>query len=332
MAALARSKFHTRHKEPFEHVQEPCFVGEGQVAEFAGVAEQILPVLRTARREKLRQRGGHLLPAGAHARLRRLAPGKDPGDGELEVVLVRPDERPGQRGQDPVRQPRDPDAGPLDPRIDHSIGRRGLPYLDHGPHPGVAWIRDQNYGGPLAPKKFIWSKAEEATGVDKSSWTPGYSAINVPIIRFADVLLMAAEAEVELNQAGGLERARGYVNSVRQRAANAAGFVTVDGAPAANYSIAQYPGPWTDQTMARNAVRFERKLELSGEGHRFFDLVRWGIAEPTLNAYLNYERSQVSASPFVGATFNAGKDEYMPIPQREIDILGADVLQQNPGY
>ena len=232
----------------------------------------------------------------------------------------------------PAGDPFTPDAGPLDPRIDHSIGRRGLPYLDHGPHPGIAWIRDQNYGGPLAPKKFIWSKAEEATGVDKSSWTPGYSAINVPIIRFADVLLMAAEAEVELNQAGGLERARGYVNSVRQRAANAAGFVTVDGAPAANYSIAQYPGPWTDQAMARNAVRFERKLELSGEGHRFFDLVRWGIAEPTLNAYLNYERSQVSASPFVGATFNAGKDEYMPIPQREIDILGADVLQQNPGY
>ena len=225
-----------------------------------------------------------------------------------------------------------PDAGPLDPRLDHSVGRRGLPYLDHGLHPGVSWIRDQNYGGPYAPKKFIWSKAEEATGVDKSSWTPGYSAINVPIIRFADVLLMAAEAEVELNQAGGLERARGYVNRVRARAANPAGYVTVNGAPAANYVISQYPGPWNDQTFARNAVRFERKLELSGEGHRFFDLVRWGVAAPVLNAYLNYERNQVSASPFVGATFDAGKDEHMPIPQSEIDILGSDVLQQNPGY
>lgn len=225
-----------------------------------------------------------------------------------------------------------PDAGPLDPRLDHSVGRRGIPYLDHGLHPGAAWIRDQNYGGPFAPKKFIWSKAEEATGVDKSSWTPGYTAINVPIIRFADVLLMAAEAEVELNQAGGLERARDYVNRVRTRAANPAGFVTLDGAPAANYSIAVYPGPWTDQNVARNAVRFERKLELSGEGHRFFDLVRWGIAEPLLNAYLDYERSRVSASPFVGASFDAPRDRYMPIPQREIDIIGADVLQQNPGY
>lgn len=227
----------------------------------------------------------------------------------------------------PADAPFTPDAGPLDPRLDHSVGRRGIPYLDHGPHPGIAWIRDQNYGGPYAPKKFIWSKAEEASGVDKSSWTPGYTALNVPIIRFADVLLMAAEAEVELNN---LEAARGYVNQVRDRAANS--IVMNDGAPAANYVIAPYPGPWTDQSFARDAVRFERKLELSGEGHRFFDLVRWGIAAPTLNAYLAYERTKVSASPFVGASFTAGKSEYMPIPQREIDILGSDVLQQNPGY
>ena len=222
-----------------------------------------------------------------------------------------------------------PDSGPLDPRLDHSVGRRGLPYLDHGLHPGISWIRDQNYGGPFAPKKFIWSKAEEATGVDKSSWTPGYSALNVPIMRFADVLLMAAEAEVEL---GNLETARGYVNQVRERAANPAGFVMNGASPAANYVIGLYDDPWTDQAVAREAVRFERKLELSGEGHRFFDLVRWGIAEPTLNAYLAYERSKVSASPFIGAIFNAGKDEYLPIPQREIDILGSDVLKQNPNY
>jgi starch-binding outer membrane protein, SusD/RagB family len=223
-----------------------------------------------------------------------------------------------------------PDAGPVDPRLDHSVGRRGIPYLDHGLHPGVAWIRDQNYGGPYAPKKFIWSKAEEASGgVDKSSWTPGYSALNVVIIRFADVLLMAAEVEIELNGAGGLERARGYVNQVRARAKNAAGFVEN---AAANYSIDTYNAPWTDQTTARGAVRFERKLELSGEGHRFFDLVRWGIAPATLNAYLAYERSKVPASSFVGASFTSNKSEYMPIPQREIDIVGASILKQNNGY
>ncbi|HEX5169710.1 MAG TPA: RagB/SusD family nutrient uptake outer membrane protein [Cyclobacteriaceae bacterium] len=222
-----------------------------------------------------------------------------------------------------------PDAGPVDPRLDHSVGRRGIPYLDHGLHPGVAWIRDQNYGGPYAPKKFIWSKAEEATGVDKSSWTPGYSALNVPIIRFADVLLMSAEVEVELNN---LEAARALVNRVRTRAADPTGFVMNGAVPAANYVINTYDATWTDQALARDAVRFERKLELSGEGHRFFDLVRWGIAATTLNDYLDYEESKVSASPFTGANFTSPKNEHLPIPQREIDILGSDVLIQNPGY
>ena len=229
----------------------------------------------------------------------------------------------------PAADPFAPDAGELDPRLDHSVGRRGLPYLDHGKHPGISWIRDQNYGGPYAPKKFIWSKAEEAAGgVDKSSWTPGYSAINVMLMRFADVLLMAAEAEVEL---GNLETARGLVNQVRTRAANPAGFVMDGATPAADYVIDTYNTTWTDQALARDAVRFERKLELSGEGHRFFDLVRWDIAGPTLNAYLTYERSKVAATPFSGASFT-DKSKYQPIPQREIDILGKDVLQQNDGY
>jgi len=138
---------------------------------------------------------------------------------------------------------------------------------------------------------------------------------------------MAAEAEVEL---GNLEKAREYVNMVRTRASNPAGFVMNGAAPAANYVINIYATAWTDATVARNAVRFERKLELSGEGHRFFDLVRWGVAATTLNAYLAYERTKVSASPFLGASFEAGKAEYMPIPQVEMDILKG--LTQNPGY
>lgn len=223
-----------------------------------------------------------------------------------------------------------PDAGNLDPRLDHAVGRRGIPYLDHGPHPGFDWIRDQNYGGPYTPKKFIWTKAEEASGgVDKSSWTPGYWAQNIPIIRFADVILMAAECEVEV---GSLEQARTYVNMIRARAADPAGFVMDEGSPAANYVISTYDAAWVDKDLARTAVRFERRLELSDEGHRFFDLVRWGIAATTLNAYLTYERAQVSASPFVGASFTAGVNEYLPIPQREIDILSPEVLKQNPGY
>lgn len=225
-------------------------------------------------------------------------------------------------------EPFTPDAGNLDPRIDHSIGRRGIPYLDWMDHPGAAWIRLQSYGGPYSPKKYIYYKSDEGVYQDNTSWTPGYAAMNVYYIRFADVLLMAAEAKIELND---LETARTYINRVRERAANPEGFVMKDGAPAANYVISTYNTPFASQDDARKAVRFERKLELSGEGHRFYDLVRWGIAEQELNEYLAYE-SAILPGSLGGGQFNAGKDELLPIPQAQIDLIGADILVQNPGY
>lgn len=222
------------------------------------------------------------------------------------------------------------DAGELDPRIDFSLGRRGIPYLDWIEHPGKAWIRSQPYAGPYSPKKFIYYKSQEGSFTDASSWTRGYALMNYNIIRYADVLLMQAEAEVEL---GNLEAARALVNQVRARAANSAYWVMeYDGsAPAANYVISEYTAAWTDANTARAAVRMERKLELSGEGHRFFDLVRWGIAASALNDYLAYE-SQYLVTKFGGASFTTGKNEYYPIPQSQIDIQGSDVLTQNPGY
>ena len=223
-----------------------------------------------------------------------------------------------------------PDAGNLDPRIDHSIGRRGIPYLDWQDHPGAAWIRNQPNGGPYSPKKYTYYKSDKGSLQDNSSWTPGYTALNFTIIRWADVLLMAAECEVEV---GDLNKARGYVNQVRARAANPAGFVTKGGAPAAKYVITTYDSPWTDKESARSAVRFERKLELSGEGIRFYDLVRWGVAEKEVNAYLAYEGGAGRLPNTLGGSkFTAGKHELLPIPQSQIDLLGADVIKQNPGY
>ena len=214
------------------------------------------------------------------------------------------------------------DAGNLDPRLDHSIGRRGIPYLDWGDHPGFDWVRDQAYAGPYAPKKFIYYQAGIGTENDGSSWTPGYTAVNYNVIRFADVLLMAAECEAELNN---LDAARDLVNRVRNRA---------KGSPLAGANATYVIEPYTSfgsQAEAIDAVRFERKLELSGEGHRLYDLVRWGIAAQELNAYLAHEDALL-ASPFSGASFTANKNEFLPIPQDEIDLIGATILKQNPGF
>ncbi len=221
------------------------------------------------------------------------------------------------------------DAGNLDPRIDWSMGRMGIQYLDWIEHPGSAWIRSFPYAGPYSPKKYIYYRSQENTFTDGSSWTRGYALMNYTIIRFADVLLMAAEAEAEL---GNLAAALGYVNQVRARAANSTFWVRNAGTGdlEANYVIGEYTS-FPDQAFARDAIRFERKLELSGEGHRFFDLVRWGIAAETLNAYLSYE-GQFLVTKFGGASFTAGKNEFQPIPQAQIDIQGSDILTQNPGY
>jgi tetratricopeptide (TPR) repeat protein len=221
-----------------------------------------------------------------------------------------------------------PDAGPVDPRLDHSIGRRGLPFLDWIDHPGNDWIRNQSNAGPYSPKKYAYYKADIGSLQDNSSWTPGYTAINVNIIRFADVLLMAAEAEIEV---GSLEKAREYVNIVRTRASNPESFVKKGTANAANYVISTYKTAFASKEAARTAVRFERKLELSGEGHRFFDLVRWGIADATVNAYLNYEGKKLSGA-LGGTKFTPNKNEFLPVPQEQIDLLGKEVLVQNPGY
>ena len=224
-----------------------------------------------------------------------------------------------------------PDAGNVDPRLDHTVGRRGLPYLDWMDHPGADWIRNQPNGGPYSPKKFTYYKSDRGSLQDNSSWTPGYTALNFPIIRFADVLLMAAECEIEV---GLLTKALEYTNLVRNRAANAAGFVMRGTAPAAKYTIKEYPAStFASKASATTAVRFERRLELGDEGHRFFDLVRWGIAAATVNAYLTYEGAGARLPTTLGGSkFTAGKDELLPIPQPQIDIQGKDVLKQNPGY
>ncbi|MCW3114252.1 MAG: RagB/SusD protein [Segetibacter sp.] len=246
-------------------------------------------------------------------------------------------------------------TGTLDPRIDWVIGRPGIPYLDWGPHPGVAWIRDPGSNGFFSVKKTVYAKGQaNLVSSDPSFWGPTQmDAGNVNLMRFADVLLMAAEAEVE---AGSLAKAQQYVNMVRARAANPAGWVYKNAdydpatatyktgptsAPADNYKIALYPDNYfSSKEIARKAVLFERYLELSQEGHRFFDLQRrddgTGLMANTLNAYAAAEKTRPSFFALnPTATFEKGRDEYYPLPQGQIDqanSYGPVVLKQNPGY
>ena len=219
------------------------------------------------------------------------------------------------------------DQGPIDPRVDHTTGRRGIPYIDWVEHPGQSWIRQQSFSGPYSVKKYVYSRTEVGSYQDNSSWTPGYTGINIHIIRFADVLLMAAEVEVEV---GSLEKAREYVNMVRERAMNSKVMELDGSAPAANYQVGLYTAPWSGQDAARAAVRFERKLELGMEGHRFYDLVRWGTASEELNAYLDYDGA-ILLNALGGATYT-DKHSILPIPQNQIDLVGPDKLIQNPGF
>jgi hypothetical protein len=223
-----------------------------------------------------------------------------------------------------------PYQGTLDPRLDWTVGRRGIPYHDWGVFPGRPWIRKQDYGGPYAPKKNVFYKSDLGQTAGSVGWGWNNNALNYTVMRYADVLLMAAEAEIE---AGSLEKAREYINTVRVRAA--ASPVMNGTAPAANYLVGQYTTPLANKEDARKAVRFERMLELGMEGHRFFDLNRWGItAEYINNVYLSKEKVR-RASALGGATFTKNKDEYQPIPEYSINQSikdGKATLKQNPGY
>lgn len=210
---------------------------------------------------------------------------------------------------------------PFDPRIESTIGRRGVPYRDWGIMAGDTWIRDASNGGPFVAVKNTIEAAQITSGT--APGTTNVTGLNVNLIRLGDVYLMAAECAVEK---GDLPRALALVNIVRARAAK----ITpqqVNGAPAAAYKVSAYTS-FPNDTYARNAVRFERRLELAMEGHRFFDLVRWGIAKQTLESYFSFEGGYFD---YLKGISIESRDEYFPLPQDQID-RSKGTLKQSPGY
>ena len=221
-------------------------------------------------------------------------------------------------------------TGQLDPRLDWSVGRRGIPYWDWGPHTGTDWLRDQSYSGPYSPKKQVYQKSQEnGSFTEVGNWTSGYTANGYRMIRYADVLLLKAECEA---MEGADDLGFAEVNLVRARAANPAGFVMEDdgSAPAANYVVAEYTAAPANGTEAMTRIKFERKLELGQEGHRYYDLQRWGdVLNPNeLPRILAHEKSMPWGPQLYDATAAVGSEDVnFPIPQRQIDLMLGKLVQ-----
>ncbi len=257
-------------------------------------------------------------------------------------------------------------TGNLDARLDWVMGRPGIPYFDLicGDAGGVprifnapAWIRDPGTNGVFSPKKNVYANAQKGTlsSTETSFWGPTQMDANpYNFIRYADVLLWAAEVAVETGSNVGGMAAMDLVNLVRARAADPVGWVNktaynagtglyAPGAPADNYKVGLYTSGFDDPVYAMKAIRFERRLELAMEGMRFFDLQRWSSDSQypvdmaaILNAYVLVEKTRTSIYAVNNtATFTKGTNEIYPIPQAQIDAensTGTKNLTQNPGY
>ncbi|PZR30086.1 MAG: RagB/SusD family nutrient uptake outer membrane protein [Citrobacter freundii] len=213
----------------------------------------------------------------------------------------------------------------VDTRLDHTVGIDGHPYKYDNTKPfSNSWVRDPGVYG-----NFHAMRSEQlATSPSYSKQGPFIgTAKNVDIIRYDDVLLMQAEAYIEL---GEQDKALPLINQIRTRAKNSTGRLKkLDGTLPSNYNVGNYTSAGWTQEFARKALQWERRLEFATEGARFFDLVRWGIAAQTLNNYLTVEKVR---RPFLStAVFTAGRDEYFPIPQSEITFTNG-LYKQNPGY
>ena len=232
----------------------------------------------------------------------------------------------------PDAEPFTPDAGPIDPRLDFTAGRRGLDYQGYGENPGNEWVRatSADFAGPYLARKHIWHK-EDAANAPASGRDSG---VNHHFMRYSDVLLMAAEALVE--SGGSLETATNYVNEVRNRVKTGGKLQNLEGTgDAANYDIEPYPAIFASALEATSAIRMERRLEFGMEGKRLADLGRWGAdGVAIMNTYLEREKISLGVSAVTAGNLDKPyelKHRYFPIPLIALDLSG-NILKQNEGF
>lgn len=215
----------------------------------------------------------------------------------------------------------------FDPRLDHTVAIPGHPYKYSGFTFANSWIRSpQIYGYYMSLKETV---APDDPSFQKA---PPFmsSTKNWDIIRYDEVLLWRAEALIEL---GREDEALPFINALRNRAAASTSMLEYDDDTfVSNYHVEEYkPGvncTWT-QEYARQALRWESRLELAMEEDRFFYLVRWGIAAETLNAYFGEEKTKVSY--LNDGVFKKGRDEYLPIPLNQMNF-SKGLYRQNSGW
>ena len=214
-----------------------------------------------------------------------------------------------------------------DPRLGHTIAIPGFPWKYQSLlFDSTASRSPSTYGYLHSMKEHVRT---DSPGLYNRFWM--YNSKNQIEARLADMLLLKAECLIQLDRH---DEALPIINQIRERAANSTDKLQLpDGTFPANYMIEPYIDgvniDWNNST-AFKALMFEKRLEFALEGRRFYDLVRWGIAADVMNTYFEKEVTR-DRSWLNIAYFTAGRDEFLPIPQGQINI-SEGVYKQNPGY
>ena len=216
-------------------------------------------------------------------------------------------------------------AQTVDPRLFVTVGVPGTPYMFNPSYmmaKSNTWSRSGGtYGYFVSLKQNV---DPDLTNVYiyncDNQWA---SSMNRIVFRYADVLLMRAEALAQLGQTA---EAIQLVNKVRQRAMGmtTSGSVANYGKYGVRFAINKYNGNYSKE-QAVDIVKTERRLELAMESERFFDLVRWGDAATVINKFYTSESEKMSF--LKGAWFTADKNEYLPIPWEQLSASNGHYTQ-----